>query len=59
MSTLSQRPAKLDAAARLREAELRRRRATETIDPDFDDLCNWYSPDPRDARNIPMAGDDE
>ena len=59
MSTLSQRPAKLAAVARRKAMDERnaKRRAEytvrpkvllwddQTVEPDFDDLCNWYHSD--------------
>jgi hypothetical protein len=60
MSTLSQRLAKLDVVERRRVMDERnaKRRAVpkpsapsvvlwddRVIDPDYDDLCNWYSAD--------------
>ena len=64
MSTLSQRLAKPDAVERRKVMDERnaRRRAEyavrpkvllwdgEPVDPDFDDLCNWYSSD-----DVPFA----
>ena len=72
MSTLSQRLARLDAAERRKAMDDRnaKRRAEyavrhkvllwdgEPIDPDFDDLCNWYSTGDE-CQVIPRGTDDE